>query len=87
VSNVVQHGYRGRAPGDVTVCAEAYDHELKVIVRDAGCGMSPRADSPGAGLGLPLIARLAESVSVVAPPGGQGTVVCMTFDLPFAHAG
>jgi anti-sigma regulatory factor (Ser/Thr protein kinase) len=71
----------------VTVCAEAHDHELTVVVRDTGCGMSPREDSPGAGLGLPLIAQVAGSVSVDAPPGGHGTVVCMTFDLPFAQAG
>jgi hypothetical protein len=42
--------------------------------------MHPRADSPGAGLGLPLIAKVAESFSVSAPPGG-GTEVSMTFAL------
>src|SRR3954467_6782201 len=57
VSNAVVHGYRGRAPGAVTVAAEAEDHELRVTVSDEGCGPAPRADSPGAGLGLPLIAQ------------------------------
>ena len=80
VSNVVVHGYRDSAPGAFTVCVEWDGGELKIIVRDEGCGMAPRMDSPGAGLGLPLIANLAESFSVTAPPGG-GPEVCMTFPL------
>ena len=80
VSNVVVHSYRDRGPGAFTVSVEWNGDELRVIVRDEGCGMAPRMDSPGAGLGLPLIANLAESFSVTAPPGG-GTEVCMTFPL------
>ena len=33
--------------------------------------MQPRADSPGAGLGLPLIASLADTFSVAVPPRGR----------------
>jgi serine/threonine-protein kinase RsbW len=80
VSNVVVHSYRASSPGAFTVSVEWDGDELRVIVRDEGCGMAPRMDSPGAGLGLPLIANLAESFSVTAPPGG-GTEVCMTFPL------
>jgi serine/threonine-protein kinase RsbW len=80
VSNVIVHGYRGASSGAFTVSVEWEDEELRVTVRDEGCGMQPRTDSPGAGLGLPLIANLAESFSVTAPPGG-GTAVCMTFPL------
>ncbi len=80
VSNVIVHGYRETRNGAFTVTVEQEDDELKVTVRDAGCGMQPRMDSPGSGLGLPLIANLAESFSVTAPPGG-GTEVCMTFPL------
>jgi anti-sigma regulatory factor (Ser/Thr protein kinase) len=80
VSNVVVHGYRDAAPGVVTVSVEWDGGELRVTVRDEGCGMTPRMDSPGAGLGLPLIATLADSFSVTAPPGG-GTEVTMTFPL------
>jgi serine/threonine-protein kinase RsbW len=80
VSNVVVHGYRGTRDRGFTL-AVAVDHgEVHVIVRDTGCGMRPRTDSPGAGLGLPLIARLATTVSVTAPPEG-GTEVTMTFPL------
>jgi anti-sigma regulatory factor (Ser/Thr protein kinase) len=87
VSNAVVHGYRGRAPGAVTVTAEAEDSELRVVVRDDGCGLRARTDSPGAGLGLPLIAEVAESVSVCSGRDGHGTVLRMTFELPLAVAG
>jgi serine/threonine-protein kinase RsbW len=80
VSNVVVHSYRDSDGGDFTLRVEWGRGELRVIVRDEGCGMAPRMDSPGAGLGLPLIATLADSFSVTAPPGG-GTEVCMTFPL------
>ena len=80
VSNVVVHSYRDTSPGAFTLSVDWSGGDLRVIVRDEGCGMAPRMDSPGAGLGLPLIASLAESFSVTAPPGG-GTEVCMTFPL------
>jgi anti-sigma regulatory factor (Ser/Thr protein kinase) len=80
VSNVVVHSYRDMGPGAFTIRVEWDGDELRVTVRDEGCGMAPRMDSPGAGLGLPLIANLAESFSVTAPPDG-GTEVCMTFPL------
>jgi len=80
VSNVIVHGYRGARSGGFTVAVEWEDDELRVTVRDQGCGLQPRPDSPGAGLGLPLIANLAETFSVAAAPGG-GTEVCMTFPL------
>jgi anti-sigma regulatory factor (Ser/Thr protein kinase) len=83
VSNVVVHGYRGNEPGAVTVAAEAQDHELRVVVTDEGCGLAPRDDSPGAGLGLPLIERVAESVSVACGSDGHGTVLSMTFELVY----
>jgi hypothetical protein len=40
--------------------------------------MMPRCDSPGIGVGLPLVATLAEDFQVEARLGG-GTSVCMTF--------
>jgi serine/threonine-protein kinase RsbW len=80
VSNVVVHGYRGSPDGEFTLAVEAMNGELHVIVRDEGCGMRPRTDSPGAGLGLPLIARLAATMSVSTPPKG-GTELAMTFPL------
>ena len=80
VSNVVVHSYSDASPGAFMVRVEWDGGELRVTVRDQGCGMAPRMDSPGAGLGLPLIASLADSFSVTAPADG-GTEVVMTFPL------
>jgi serine/threonine-protein kinase RsbW len=80
VSNVVVHSYREMGAGAFTITVEWDGDELRVTVSDEGCGIAPRMDSPGAGLGLPLIANLAETFSVTAPPGG-GTEVSMTFPL------
>jgi anti-sigma regulatory factor (Ser/Thr protein kinase) len=80
VGNAVLHGYSESPAGSVTVRVEADGDALHVIVRDDGCGMRPRMDSPGAGLGLPLMAKVAETMSVGNAPGG-GTEVHMTFPL------
>ena len=81
VSNVIVHGYRQTPQsGDFSVSVEWDLDLLWVTVRDHGCGMRPRMDSPGAGLGLPLIANVTDSFSVTAMPEG-GTEVCMTFPL------
>ena len=86
VSNVVVHSYRDSPRrGEFTVAIEWEDDHLHVTVRDHGCGMQPRTDSPGAGLGLPLIASLAETFSVVVPPEG-GTELSMTFPLRALNA-
>ena len=52
-----------------------------MIVTDDGRGMQPRTDSPGLGLGLPTIGRLAALVDLREPPGG-GTELTMTFVTP-----
>ena len=85
VTNVVLHSYRHTRRGEFTVAVEWENGFLRVTVRDHGCGMQPRMDSPGAGLGLPLIATLSDSFSVKAPPDG-GTELCMTFPLRFLNA-
>jgi anti-sigma regulatory factor (Ser/Thr protein kinase) len=40
--------------------------------------MTPRPDSPGLGLGLPLLAALTERFEVQSRPGG-GTRLCLFF--------
>jgi anti-sigma regulatory factor (Ser/Thr protein kinase) len=65
VTNAVVHAYRGReTPGTVHVSASLDDHGVEVAVDDDGVGMGPRADSPGVGLGLPLMGDLADRVDI-----------------------
>ena len=54
--------------------------ELVVIVCDAGLGLAPRADSPGLGLGMPLMAPVTTRFAVVSD--GRGTEIHMAFALP-----
>ena len=80
VTNAVVHGYRGAAGGRVAVEAHHEGDRLRLSVADQGHGMAPRHDSPGLGLGLPLVGRLAQQVDIVAPAGG-GTRITMCFSL------
>jgi anti-sigma regulatory factor (Ser/Thr protein kinase) len=80
VTNAVQHAYRDEDPGDVTGTADTEQGTLRIVIADSGSGMSPRPDSPGLGLGLPLIAYVADAVEVVSH--GDGTEIHMTFPCP-----
>jgi anti-sigma regulatory factor (Ser/Thr protein kinase) len=65
VTNAVVHAYRDREiPGRVHVSASLDDHGVEVAVDDDGLGMGPRVDSPGVGLGLPLMGDLADRVDI-----------------------
>lgn len=83
IGNSVVHAYRfAEEPGLVSLRARAEDDVLEVVVADRGCGMQPRPDSPGLGLGLPLIARLSSTLEIDAVDrDGRGTRVTMTFSL------
>jgi serine/threonine-protein kinase RsbW len=78
-TNAVVHAYRD-GPGTISVTATHVDGSLTVTVRDHGCGMSARVDTPGLGVGLPVIAAIAKSVEIGTPDGG-GTEMCMHFAL------
>jgi serine/threonine-protein kinase RsbW len=80
VTNAVIHAYVGRpAPGDIEVLVERHpDDGLEIRVCDEGRGMMPRSDSPGLGVGLPLVAKLAQRFRVETRPTG-GTAVSMVF--------
>ena len=80
VTNAVIHAYVDRpAPGDVEVHVERHpDDGLEIRVCDEGRGMMPRSDSPGLGVGLPLVAKLAQRFRVETRPTG-GTAVSMVF--------
>ena len=78
-TNVVHHAYRDRdEPGPVHVRVQMRADELELIVEDEGSGMIPRADTPGLGLGLPLLAAISERFEVEARAGG-GTRVSVWF--------
>jgi anti-sigma regulatory factor (Ser/Thr protein kinase) len=79
-TNVVVHAYPDGREGPMEVHATLLGDELTVVVRDEGAGIAPRPDSPGLGLGLPLIASLAESVQL-GRDGEEHTEVRMTFSL------
>ena len=82
VSNVVMHAYRGRMrAGDVEVELRQPDSYLCCYVRDDGDGIVPRMDSPGLGLGLPLISVSADAVEIRQLDHG-GTELVMRFALP-----
>lgn len=80
VTNCVVHAYRDRPDGRVAIEARQQGDRLLLSVADEGTGMAPRADSPGLGLGLPLVGRVAQRVDITAQAGG-GTLVKMCFDL------
>ena len=71
VTNAVIHAYRDRdRPGDVHVSASLDRDGVQIAIADDGLGLRPRADSPGVGLGMPLIADLADQVEIsYADPG------------------
>jgi serine/threonine-protein kinase RsbW len=79
-TNVVVHAYDGGNPGSLEVDASIDEGRLTVVIRDSGRGIVPRPDSPGLGLGLPLIATLAESLELGTDDRDR-TEVRMTFRL------
>ena len=80
-TNVVVHAYReAGAPGQIEIAAALAADELWVIVTDAGAGLRPRPDSPGLGLGLAIIAQIADGVDLVKPAAG-GLELRMRFAL------
>ena len=62
-TNVVRHAYPDRA-GTFEVVVRPEEERLEVVVADSGRGMGPSPDRRGPGLGLPLIAALADSFDI-----------------------
>ena len=59
----------GSTPARCTCARILEDDGVEVSVADDGLGLRPRSDSPGVGLGIPLIADLADRVEIT--PSGQ----------------
>ena len=79
-TNVVVHAYPDDTDGPMEIAAGVRDGRLTIAVRDEGRGMLPRPDSPGLGLGLPLIATLSETLELGRADDDR-TEVRMTFRL------
>jgi serine/threonine-protein kinase RsbW len=83
-TNVIVHAYpTERRGGRLDVTAALAGDELWVIVADSGSGLQPSRESPGLGLGLAIIARVADGVDLVSSAGG-GLEVRMRFAAPGA---
>ena len=78
-TNAVRHAYNGH-PGQVHVNAAVTGEELWLLVADDGCGMHARSGNPGLGMGLALIACVADYFAVVKRSGG-GTEIQMRFEI------
>jgi serine/threonine-protein kinase RsbW len=81
MSNAVLHAFVDRPqPGTLTVTAIRDGDAIDLVVSDDGSGMRARPDSPGLGVGLPLMTQLAQSLKIREKPEG-GTEVAMRFVL------
>jgi anti-sigma regulatory factor (Ser/Thr protein kinase) len=81
-TNAVIHAY-AKAEGELTVSAAMQEGELVIVIGDTGPGLIARRDSPGLGVGLSVIASLAERLKIVSHPGG--TQIHMAFPCPNAE--
>jgi anti-sigma regulatory factor (Ser/Thr protein kinase) len=81
LTNAVVHAHRtgpDSARHHLLLRADYDDTSLRVSVSDEGVGLSPRSDSPGAGLGLALMAANADALDIDTR-AGDGTTVHLTF--------
>jgi anti-sigma regulatory factor (Ser/Thr protein kinase) len=77
-TNVVRHAYHDGEPGPIDVVIRPNGTKLDLIVSDQGAGIGPSPDLAGPGLGLPLIAALADHVEIEHGPS-VGSRLAMTF--------
>jgi serine/threonine-protein kinase RsbW len=85
VTNVVCHAYPrsagARRTGQVHVAAALAEAELWILVADDGDGLHAASGGSGLGMGLALIASVADYFEIVKRSEG-GTEVRMSFTLP-----
>lgn len=83
ITNVVLHAYRQSdrsQTGVIQVTVSAVEDELWLLISDEGGGIRPRSGGRGLGLGLVLIAQLADDFQILSR-GGGGTELQMRFKL------
>ena len=80
LTNAVLHAYPDDAWGSIEVQAttDPTSGSVTICVRDHGTGCQPRSNSPGLGMGLPLMATLASAIDITSPEA-RGTEVHLTF--------
>lgn len=84
VTNAIVHASADGRFDMVHVSVESVQDSLVITVTDNGDGFRPATGSSGLGLGLPLIAALADAMTVSTREQG-GTEISMTFDLARAR--
>jgi anti-sigma regulatory factor (Ser/Thr protein kinase) len=77
-TNIVRHAYHDGEPGPIEVVIRPHEDRLELIVSDRGNGLGPSPDAAGPGLGLPLIAALADSLDIEHAPT-RGSRLAMSF--------
>jgi anti-sigma regulatory factor (Ser/Thr protein kinase) len=81
ITNAVIHAYEGRGPGgSIQLNASYVDGEFWLLIGDDGTGLRPRGPHSGLGLGLALIAQLADEFQILSRSTG-GTELRMQFKL------
>jgi anti-sigma regulatory factor (Ser/Thr protein kinase) len=80
ITNAVIHAYERGHKGEVQVNASYVEDELWLLISDSGHGLRPRPESPGLGLGLVLVAQLADEFQILSR-GSGGTELRMRFNL------
>jgi serine/threonine-protein kinase RsbW len=81
VTNAIRHAYADpRQAGEVEIAACRAENELWLLVADSGTGLRASSRAPGLGLGLPLIAQLADDFEILSR-GTGGTEVRLRFKL------
>jgi anti-sigma regulatory factor (Ser/Thr protein kinase) len=81
ITNVVLHAYRQGAPGAIQINASYVEGEVWLLIADGGSGLRPRAGSPGLGLGLALMAQVADDFQIHSR-GSGGTELQLRFNMP-----
>lgn len=77
-TNAFVHGHAG-VDADIILRVDVSAEEICVIIADQGAGIQPRTDSPGLGLGLPIIASVTGRMEIVSDGIDGATEVHMHF--------